>query len=367
VARVEAGAQRAQALVDAANGLQSRYGKERADIASLVAALLHRAGDRERAWERQHRAIERSAWAADDRAATMHLAVARSWVRSEPEREARVELAEARVHYFGLRYDRALEALARARAKADPMLAMMCDAMEADVLYYQDRFLASQRIAERCVAAIGEDPELADVRAQASQRLAELAVIRGDLGAALVWRQHTQACAEVTGRAWRVRIARLNVAEILAVAGRHDEAQATCEAVLADARADRDEDAVTAVRESLACIDVLAGRVERGRAFLERRAAELEASKDAWRLSAISAFTALIAAELDGEGDVEREVQRLASAFRAVPHDEAFTFAAMRRLAARLLERGRFELAREVDALLDARAERYRVGFSSSL
>ena len=366
VARVEAGPQRGLALVDAANGLQSRYGKERADIASLVAGLLHRAGDRDRAWERQHRAIERSAWVADDRAASMHLAVARAWVAEEPEREARVELAEARVHYFALRYDRALEAVARARAMADPVLAMQCDALEADVLYYQDRFRASQRIAERCVASTGEDPELADVRAQASQRLAELAVLRGDLGAALVWRQHTQACAEVTGRAWRVRIARLNVAEILAVAGQHEEAAAICEAALADARADRDEDAVTASRESLACIDVLAGRAERSRAFLERRALELEASRDGWRLSAVLPYTALIAAFSSSGSIVEAEVRRMAEAFRAVPHDEAFTFAAMRRLAALLLEQGRFALAREVDALLDARAERYRVGFSSS-
>src|SRR5690606_5824744 len=269
----------------------------------------------------------------------------------------------ARVHYFALRYDRALEELARARGHADPVLAMMCDATEADVLFYQDRFAASQRIAERCVAASGEDPELGGVRAQAAQRLAELAVLRGDLGAALVWRQHTQACAEVSGRAWRVRIARLNVAEIFAVAGNFEQASATCSEVLAEAERERDEDAATAARESLACIDVLSGRAERGATFLERRAAEIEASSDRWRLSGVRAFMALIAAELEADdGVVERSVQKLVEAFRDVPHDEAFTGAALRRLAARLVDRGRFDLAREVDALLEERAERHRAG-----
>lgn len=371
VTRIERGADRTLALVDAANGLLSRYGKERADIAALVAGLLHRAGDRERAWERQLRAIERAAWASDDAAALSYLAVAKSWVAAEPTWAPRAEHAEARVHYFALRYDRALVAIARARSMVaeGSLMAMLCDATEADVLYYQDRFADAERIAQRCLtaASASEDPEVLGIRAQASQRMAELSLLRGDIEKALAWREETLSCAEATGESWRVRVARLNVADLLLVLGRTDEALAICDAMLAEAKAERDRDNVVAASEQRAHMEVLLGRGAPLREYLEQRAAELEASSDAWRLAGLLPYTTLVALELDeDEPSVEARVRRLLGVYRNAPHEEACTIAAMRKLAVALEERGRFDLARELDALLEERAERHRAGFESS-
>ncbi len=370
VARVERSPDRARALVDAANGLVSRYGKERADIAALVAGLLHRAGDHDRAWERQLRAIERAAWAGDDPSASAYLAVAKSWAAADPSFAARVQHAEARVHYFALRFDRALDTIARARALAPPgsLMAMSFDATEADVLFYQDRLGPAERIAQRCLAAAeaSEDPEVVRVRAQASQRMAEVAFLRGDLEGALEWHRRTLACAEVTGLAWRVRIARLNIADLLVALGRADEAIAICDAVLAEAKAERDRDNVTAATEQRAQMELLLGRGAAVRDYLEQRVAEHEASSDAWRLAGALPYTTLAALEA-GEDDasIERRVRRLLGVFRNAPHEGPCSVEAIRRVALALEERGSFVLAREVDRLLEERAELHRAGLAA--
>lgn len=370
VARVEQSPKRAQALVDAANGLISRYGKERADIAALVAGLLHRAGDHERAWERQLRAIERAAWAGDDPAAVAYLAVAQGWAAADPSFAPRVRHAEARVHYFALRFDRALSTIAEARGLAAPgsLMAMSFDATEADVLFYQDRLSAAERIAGRCLAAAeaSEDPEVVRVRAQASQRMAEVAFLRGDLEGALEWHRRTLACAEVTGLAWRVRIARLNIADLLLVLGRADEAIAICDAVLAEAKAERDRDNVTAATEQRAQMELLLGRGAGVRDYLEQRVAEHEASSDSWRLAGALPYTTLAALEAgEGDAEIEARVRRLLGVFRNSPHEGPCSVEAIRRVALALEERGSFVLAREVDRLLEERAELHRAGLAA--
>jgi hypothetical protein len=241
---------------------------------------------------------------------------------------------------------------------------MRCDAAEADVLFFQDRFGESKRLALRCAESGSEDdPEQAAIRAQAQQRLGELVALEGDLEGALEWRRKSWIAEQAAGRGWRTRVMRLNVAEVLGVMGRTDEAVALCALVEEEARADRDEEHVQAARDDLAYARAVSGDFG-GRAQIIARAALFEAMGDAYRLTRALIFRALLAAEEEDEAAVDRWAPRMLAAFRAMPHDEIGSTFAMRRVAARLEERGRFELAHEVDALLIARTERYRAGLA---
>lgn len=241
---------------------------------------------------------------------------------------------------------------------------MRCDAVEADVLFYLDRFAESQHLAKRCATAgSDDDPEQAAVRAQALQRLGELAAVRGDLESALEWRRRAWLSAQAMGSSARTRITRLNLAEVLSVLGRTDEALVLLDAVEEEARAERDDEHVQAARDDRAQALLLAGDAGAALARLDERAIALELSSDPWRFTKAAALRALAAAELD-EPQMERWVRAFAAAFRAVPNDEVGTTAAMRRLAGRLEDYGRFELAHEIDGLLQARQDRYDAGFS---
>jgi tetratricopeptide (TPR) repeat protein len=362
----EALAQRASraALIDGANGLFSRYGKERADILAAVASLLRRAGDRDRAWECQTRAIERAAWASDQDSASNYLVTALSWADDEPERRASALYVEARVHYFLMRYETALDRLHDARHEAqqagDAALAMRCDALEADVLFYLDRFADAEDKAKSCVEAVMiEDPDLAAAGAQACHRLGDLAVLRGALEESLDWRRKAIAYTEAGASQWRIRIARLNLAEHLQRMGRGDEARKICEEALAEAESTKDDDAVMATREVLARFDALDGR-EDVHEFLANRADHLEAAGDGWRLSAVAPFEALCArAE-----HLPAAAARALRALEAVPNDETLTPVAVDRLIARLERVGQSELAQRFGAWARAREAKYRAGFA---
>src|SRR5690606_13157059 len=162
-------------------------------------------------------------------------------------------------HYFALRFDRALEAVARARALAPPgsVMELVCDSTECEILFYSDRFAESERLARRLLEAAGasEDPEVVGIRAQGCQRMAELAILRGDLEQAREWRERTLACAEATGQTWRARVAKLNLGDVLFVLGREEEALALCEEVIAEAKAERDRDGIAAGMEDRAHLE----------------------------------------------------------------------------------------------------------------
>lgn len=367
VQRIETGPTRRTALIDAANGLLARYGRDRADISGMVAGLLRRAGERDRAWERLLHAIGRAAWSADYFGAERHIAVARGWVIEDPTRLADVEHAQARLHYFALRYAEALAALERARAAAVSDTQIVCfDATEADVLFFLDRFREAEAIAERCVANAADsvDPDVMTIAAQAAHRLADLAGIRGDLDEELVHREHCVALHESTGSRWRVRASKCNAAEVMAVLGRIDEALVCVDEVYADAVRNKDDAFVTCSLETRGHILALAGRGVEVREILETSRESAVASGDAWRFTMASVYCALTAAELDEEEAMVRETRAFVDAYRAVPHDETATITALLRLAARLEARGHADLAQEVDGLLDARIERARVGFA---
>ncbi|GAB5544089.1 MAG: hypothetical protein SangKO_038490 [Sandaracinaceae bacterium] len=366
VARVERGEGSRATFVDAANGLQARYGKERPDIAALTSDLLWRAGERELAWERRLRAITRAAWAGDDFVAGGYLAVARAWARSDDARRAQVEHAEARVHYFALRYDRALTHLTTARelaeAAGDALLVWRCKGLEADVVFYQDRFARAETIAEEIWAGcVGEAIDALDARQQAAHRLADLAVLRDDLPEALAWFERATEVAEQSGKPWRVRVELLNRSEMLAAMDRLPEARALQAEVIARAKKERDDDGAMAASEAKARLDAVGGEAEAARRFLAPRVAEVREGGDAWRLTSLLLYLALATVEL-GE-DASAAVEDFARAFEAVPHEEALTLHTMRALAGRLEDAGQFRLAHRVDALLEARRAAHRAGF----
>lgn len=366
VERIGQAADRTRALVDAADGLEARYGKERADIAGLVAGLLHRAGERERAWDRLRIAVVRAAWAGDDVRALHHLDTGREWLAEEPDQAWRLEHLLARVRYFQIRYEEALAALARARESAlDDAARIHCDATEADVLFYLDRFAESEVITRRVLEhqPRQEDRDLWLLSAQAAHRLADLASMREDLETELHWREVSLSRARHSQDAFRVFVAIANVADVLALVGRTDEALELLHEERRNATERQDEISRVGVEQAIAQVEAIAGRGDGVRETLLRLREAVRASGDRWRLTQASAYCALLAARDCDDTTAARETREFLDAYRAVPHDESATVAAIGALAKELQASSLCNLAIEVSALLTARRERARRGF----
>jgi tetratricopeptide (TPR) repeat protein len=364
----------ARARIDVANALQQRYGKERADVTARVALLLHDARMDDLAWDRLLSAIDRSAWAADDVAAEELLGVGERWLLARRDdtaqhHTARLWLARANAHYFALRYDEAVSAVQRARREAtaidDRHLALRCDALFADICFYQDRLATAQRTALELLEQLDpEDPEHAGVAATLAQRLSDLEVLRGDLEAALEWRERCLALNLAAQRPWRARIARLNIAEIHVATGRHAEARALFEEVLADARRDRDDDGAAACIDSRAHLELVTGHPERAREVNDPLLARLEAKGDLWRLTSARMVDAVASVYLDAPDELALRVATFVAAYRRVPHDDAFTTYGTVLLERELARRGLEPLRASVEALLVDRRKQLAAGFS---
>ena len=363
----------ARARIDVANALQQRYGKERADVMGQVAMLLHDARLEDLAWDRLVVAIDRSAWAADDVAAQALLAIGERWLAARPEEAAahtaHLWLARANAHYFALRYDEAVGAVQRARREAsaidDRHLALRCDALFADISFYQDRLATAQRTALGVMEQLdAEDPEHAAIAAALTHRLSDLEVLRGDLEAALEWRERCLAHNVAAQRPWRARIARLNIAELHVAAGRHGDARAIFEEVLAEARRERDDDAAAACLESQAHLDAATGEAARAREVNDPLLARLEARGDLWRLTSARMVDAIASLGLDPPDEIAARVAAFVAAYRKVPHDDAFTACGVALLARELARRGLEPPRASLEALFIDRQNQLAAGFS---
>jgi serine/threonine protein kinase len=373
--RLERSPGRQAVYYDVANGLQARYGKDRADVAAAVADLMRRAGAKERAWERLLHAIETSSWSGDRASAAAHLAVANDWLTRDDEpamslRRASVAYAQARAHYYALEYDAARISLSRALSMArvgkDDMLALTCEAFSAAVAFYQDRFAEAERVATACVRRASlEDPDLARIGADASHRLADLAVLRGDRSAALAWWERSYEFCLAGGEAFRTRIAHLNLGESMMILGRLDDAGAVLHAVRQEATAAQDEEAISSCVDLEARLAYLRGDPEGARAAIVERARSIESTGDRWRMTMLCGFLALLAAELDDDETAIRATERFAIAYAKVPHDEAFTMLAMDALVLRLDARGLAGPADRIRGAIEQRTHRVKAGFES--
>jgi serine/threonine protein kinase len=371
--RLERSPDRQRVYYDVANGLQSRYGKDRADVAAAIADLMRRAGAKERAWDRLLHAIEASSWSGDRASAAAHLAVATDWLTLDAEppmsqQRAAVAHAQARAHYYALEYDAARIALARAltiaRAVNDDLLTLTCEAFSSAIAFYQDRFAEAERIATACEArASMDDPDLARIGADAAHRLADLAVLRGDRERAVAWWERTVEFRVASGQAWRTRIARLNLGESMMIAGRLDDAGAVLHSIRQEAAAAQDEEGIGACSDIEARLAYLRGDAEGARSAMVERARSVEAIGDEWRMTSLLCFLALLAAELDPADIASRAAERFADAYAKVPHDEAFTMLAMDAMVVRLEARGLMGPAARVRGAIAQRELRVKTGF----
>lgn len=352
-----------RACVDAANGLLRRYGKERTDIAALVAQLLHRAGDYERAWERLLRAITRAAWAGDDGQARHHLDRAASWLEIEPGRKPQLALAEADAHFFARRYEQSLACVARARAATDDALLLArCDANDADILFHLGRLSESSTMAASSLAGNEDDPDpdRLMIAARAAARLGALAGLRGDLDEALSLHEKATNLSKRAGDAFGVRIGLLAAARIRGVHGEIDRALRDAEKVFEIAERARDEAATLAANETIGRLLALTGHLERARPLAHQRRRSASVRGDKSRATSAALDCALVATDL---AELEGETLRFLDAFAATPHDHPSTVAGMEKLTILLVGRGMGELADEVKNLLRERRERIDNGF----
>lgn len=351
------------ALIDVANGLQHRYGKERTDIAMRVADLLWRARDRDRAWEILLSAIERAAWAGDDFVAIGYVGLARVWLRQDASRLAEVERAEGLAHYYALRFQKAREHVERAtkiaNERAQTTLALLCRMSQAEIAFYDDRFAEAEQLAFDCYATDGEDPDVLVTRSKAAHILGDISLLRDDWDACLRWREESLDLARRSASPWRVRVETVNLLETLAAMGRFEESDKLHRRVRAQAEAQQDEIARETIEQTWLRIEVLRRENASLIAPLDACIAKYT-DRDAWRATSLWASRALLSALLDDDQLLERVIAKFESAFRRVAHEEAITLATIRRLSERLEKRGAFELARRIDAMLEERRAIHR-------
>ncbi|HEV8324074.1 MAG TPA: protein kinase [Myxococcota bacterium] len=358
-------ADRRRALLDTAAGLHAYYGRERAGIAARVAALWREAGNDDDAWQALCGAVGKAAKAGDDQAAGEHVATARRWLEDDAApavdaRRARVELADAHAHYYAIRYDAALAALARGdalyAALGDETGVARCRGLVADTYFYQDRFADAERVATEVIALAREDdPERALVGSRAYGRLADLAVMRDDLDAARQLNRRAYGFAEATGDPWAVYLVGRDLANLQIVRGDLTAADALLRDVVRVAREARDETAFENALVVEARLWLYRGEAARAREQLASVLRKLEGRGDRWLMTEVRLLEALLAAELDPPATVAAAVHRFVTAFGVIAHDEVQSRYGMRRLHAKLAERGEAALAGEVQRLIDSR------------
>jgi serine/threonine protein kinase len=369
-------------LFDTANGLQAVHGKDRSDVAYAVADLLHRAGRDDTAWDRLLHAVDRAAWNGDVATAASYLETAEAWERAavakgQSSRRALLALSTGNMHYLASRYAEATEALNEARglavAAGDDGLAVRCDAVLADVAYYEDRYDVSLELARsvRMQTLDAVDTEGALDAVRACHRLSEIEVLRGDLQAAHQLRLECERHAKRTAIPARERIAALGVIEVLVLLGDLAQARHKLDWLERAAAAAADVDhqhaaqemgafmALTALATATLSADsgdtddgALREPAEAARDLLEVRLRSVEALGEAWRITGLRIALALSAALLDDDEATQSEVDALCVAFDRVPHDGPNERAALGYLIAVLSHRG-------LDASAQACRERY--------
>ena len=179
------------------------------------------------------------------------------------------------------------------------------------------------------------------VIAYAEQRMGELATMRGHLEVARDWLRRAARTAEEASEPWRVRVARLNLAESEFVCGARSEARAMTAQVLAECERALDDDLGVAAKEVLAKFDAIEGRTETSHPFFEAVATRALERGDVWRTSALLPYVALGAEGTEG-------AVRALDALSRVPNDDALTFVALRALAVRFTDAGEHDLARRI-------------------
>lgn len=352
-----------------ADALVETYGNRDTE-SGLAAAMLYRAGgDYDAA---AHRAADTSR--AFSRmslvdAAGRALDVLAGWVDSDglpPVHPHRALLASARGQraYYALDY---AAARAHFESSADMyrQLGMTADYQDrlydlSSAYFYEERFAAAQR----CVAYTREPVVSPTVHARGLQRLSELAALRPDLEAAIALEQ--RACELAAGHDDPFEaLSYLTLAALLLADSRPTEASRAIDRARRLVREDRYLCRI--VDHALGALEATRGHHGAARARTRTLLANLEARGDRWHTTAARALLMLCEAALDESTEaVERAVREFCVAYEAVPHDEAYTWAAMEKAERHLREHGRDALAAELARLREAVRQRIARAFSES-
>lgn len=355
-----------------AKTLAAEFGEGRVGVGARTAYLHRLAGERARSYEILREAVGqlgRLGWL--DRAEEL-AAVAQAWREADgdvslPE-QVDVVVADALRHYHALRYPQTLECLEVAKR----LLVRAEDAgRDAMVLNLE---MTTHHYANR----LGTAAKMAD---------ANETICDGAIDAGL----------------WRVAFARfLMRAELLGLAGRHDEALAQtsrgverfalspvlghrmiirvvhCEQLVAAGRLEeadvlgqqlrRKAEATEALRDELldlcARVDAFVGRWAGVAERFEARLEIAQRHRDPWRATAHRVYLAWYAVVNEADdAAVAMVVASMLEAYAAAPQEEAMTTLALGHLAAGLRHRGQVDLAARVQRVVDARHEAIRLGF----
>ena len=355
-----------------ADALVAVYGRSSTDVGWMIATLYRAGGDHEAAARQAKQAIRTLARVAFFDAADRELAQLAEWVAAEGVPDDHIErglLESARGGraYFALDYPtarahfgRALQVFRRHGSVAD-IHHTVFDL--SSTYFYEDRFGEAEHHVRFVETEAVVDPI---AHSRGYHRLAELAAMRGDLATAMVQERRALELAE--GREVLAEfVARLTLTELALAAGQVGDGTAHVEAAEEMARRIGDRELMADVEHAHAMVDVARGYFAAARAREEPRFERLIARGDKWQATSSRALLLLCAAGLrDPPAQLERMTRELVASYVEVPHDEPFTWWAMRSAATQLRAAGHPALATELSAALDARLERIARAFDTT-
>jgi hypothetical protein len=357
---------RAELLISTAEGLLAAYGVGRPEIHVQAAQLLHEAGDLDAALERLFVAVDDSALLVDP-ANEEYRKLARSWVEAAPTpgRRARLSALEGTADYFLSRYDSALAHLAEGRVLArqigDQIIELKCLTAEAGVLFYQSRFSDAGRVAAEVLAACPPgDPQFAEHGMNAAHRLAEIAVLRGELDeAGRLYQLALEYSKHIPGALREPHMA-LALAELELARGRVDATRVWLDALAPQAH----EPESGAWRELYFDTElkwrVCIGQGGEANDEIKARIAELEQRGDVWRLTAFRVLHALAVTELSA-AQAASASDAMLLAFDVCSNEKPFTLWALGEVLRRLEALGLSAQASRVRVLIEAQRARFAV------
>ena len=369
LARIQNLVDRDTVLRETAEGLFTFYGRVRADVAVRAALLLRRAGEHERAYTTLLHAIRTFGRAFELQRALAEIEVAQRWlaadgVQAPDARLAELTMNEGYVAYFGLRYDDALGALARAEEHyatlGDDVMAARCRCFVASVWFYQDRFRDSELRAKESIAqASKNDPRRAVTGLFASHILAQHAGLRGDFEGALRWQHEVAEYAAASGKLWREAFALLKVADLEIVLGRLEDAERHLEEAVESIRDVRYDELLGEALEVEVRLALARGRAADLRPRFAAHVRGVEARNELWVLTALRLTEARLSAALDDAPTAAAAARRFLDACEVVSHDEPPTLAGIRDLARVLEGLGERDAAEALRAHLAGRTASY--------
>ena len=186
--------------------------------------------------------------------------------------------------------------------------------------------------------------------------------MRGDLVRAIEQQKLASALAG-DSEPYFSMLSEATLAELLVANGELTEAAAAVErgTTLCQRMPDRHSRAY--FEHTIAALDAARGYFAAARARILPRLSDLLARGDKWHTTSERAILMLCSAAQDSRAETVEAVHAFISAYRDVPHDEAFTWWAVRATIARLRERGEEALADELASLLDNRMVRIARAF----